>query len=687
MRRELGMFGACLVRSATVDDDEVSLLIEVAGDLGLALFGIETERRQQAYAQIVASSQEAMALMDRGYVFLEANSSYARLVGRGDSEIAGHHAAEIMGEELFLRVVKPNMDRCFAGESVDFETSREAPGGELRSLEASCSPCRNQDGSISTAAVCIRDVTERNRAEATIREREQRLRSIMDSMIEGCQLIGNDWRYLYINAAAEVHNRRPNVELLGNKYMDMWPGIEATEVFDTIRRCLHDRIADHMESEFSFPDGKKGSFDLRIEPVPEGVLVLSVDITERKRAAEAKEKLEDQLRQAQKMESIGSLAGGVAHDFNNLLSVILSYTEFATQGANEQLRDDLQEVKKAAERAAALTRQLLAFSRKQILQPVPLDLNHVATALEKMLRRILGEDIDLVQKLAPDLGLTLADPSQIDQIIMNLVVNARDAMPEGGKLTIETANAKLDEDYASRHVAVKPGPYVLLAVTDTGCGMDERTQARLFEPFFTTKEKGKGTGLGLSTVYGIVKQTGGNIWVYSEPGKGTTFKIFLPCSPTAKAAGPRVPALVTRTTGTETILVIEDEEGVRNAASRILRAAGYTVLTAATGDEALLTADAHRGEIHLVLTDIVMPGMSGKIVAERLAQSRPRTRVLYMSGYTGNAIAHHGVLEPGTHFIGKPFGAEDLTRKAREVLDDARSAGPSSTTNTGRPKN
>jgi two-component system cell cycle sensor histidine kinase/response regulator CckA len=330
-------------------------------------------------------------------------------------------------------------------------------------------------------------------------------------------------------------------------------------------------------------------------------------------------------------------------------------------------------VKKAAERAVALTRQILAFSRKQILQPVVLNLNQIASGVEKMLRRILGEDIDYLQVLAPALGLVRADPGQIEQVLVNLVVNARDAMPNGGKLTVETRNVELDAEYAACHVAVAPGPYICFAVTDTGCGMDKETRERIFEPFFTTKEKGKGTGLGLSTVYGIVKQSGGNIWVYSEPGQGTTFKIYLPrdLSASLTVSGSRFAAVTTPPTGTETILVVEDEEAVRDIAKRILREAGYNVLAAASPDDALLTCKSHLGKLHLLLTDVVMPQMSGKLLADRLAMARPGLKVLYMSGYADDAILHHGTLAPGTHFIGKPFSAVDLARKVREVLDSS----------------
>jgi PAS domain S-box-containing protein len=395
------------------------------------------------------------------------------------------------------------------------------------------------------------------------------------------------------------------------------------------------------------------------------------DISERKRSEAEHKKLEQQLQASQKMEAIGILAGGVAHDFNNLLSVILGYTEFAIQALwdGDPLKDDLLEVKKAGDRAAVLTRQLLAFGRKQVLQSVPLNLNQVAEGVEKMLRRILGEDIDYVQVLAPDLGIVRADPGQIEQVLMNLVVNARDAMSEGGKLTIETCNIDLDEEYAAHHVSVKPGPYVRIAVTDTGCGMDEQTKAQLFEPFFTTKEKGKGTGLGLSTVYGIVKQSGGNIWVYSELGQGTTFKIYLPRELSARVTSSRLRAIPEPAKGTETILLVEDEEAIRKVAKRSLEAAGYKVLTAGAGDEALLVSSQYAGKIHLVLTDMVMPRMSGKALAQELVKMRPTVKVLYMSGYADNAFVHHGVVDDGMQFIGKPFTGTELAHKVRNVLD------------------
>lgn len=405
--------------------------------------------------------------------------------------------------------------------------------------------------------------------------------------------------------------------------------------------------------------------------VAERTASLTAEIEERKRAEIEKEKLEEQLQQSQKMESIGRLAGGIAHDFNNLLQIINSYAELSIikLPTEDPLFNNIDNILKAGEKAAGLTRQLLAFSRKQVLRPVILDINKTISGMEKILHRLIGEDIDIVNKHASNLGKVKADPGQIEQVLMNLVINARDAMPNGGKLTIETANVELDETYATQHVAVTPGPYVMLAVTDTGCGMDEQTRTLAFEPFFTTKEQGKGTGLGLSTVYGIVKQSGGNIWIYSEPGRGTTFKIYLPRqTPDAEEEPLDKPVILTKG-GTETILVVEDEVNVRNLVERVLTLAGYTVIAFENPNEALLACQQLKVDIHLILTDVIMPGMNGKQLVEKLSLILPKVKVLYTSGYTDNAIVHHGVLDHETQFISKPFTVSALTRKIREVLD------------------
>jgi PAS domain S-box-containing protein len=403
-------------------------------------------------------------------------------------------------------------------------------------------------------------------------------------------------------------------------------------------------------------DGDKGrAFELFTE-----------DVTERRA-------LEQQLRQSQKMEAVGRLAGGIAHDFNNLLMVISGYSEFLLDrlGPEPALRGPAQEIASAAGRATSLTRQLLAFSRKQMLAPKVLDLNGVVTENLKMLTRVIGEDIDLVMVPAAGLGAVRADAGQMEQVIMNLAVNARDAMPSGGKLTIETSNVSLDDDYARVHAPLRPGDYVMLAISDTGLGMDSETQSHIFEPFFTTKGL-KGTGLGLSTVYGIVKQSGGYIWVYSEPGKGTTFKIYLP-RVAEKAESPAQVASTAESVaaepGTETILLVEDETNLRYLARQFLEKQGYRVIEAADGAIAMQIAVAHEGMIHLLLTDVIMPGMNGRELAQRVSEIRPNTKVLYMSGYTENVIGHNGTLDAGVRLLQKPFTLSSLKSKVREVLD------------------
>ncbi len=389
------------------------------------------------------------------------------------------------------------------------------------------------------------------------------------------------------------------------------------------------------------------------------------DVTERRA-------LEQQLRQAQKMEAIGRLAGGVAHDFNNLLMVISGYSEFLLErlGPDPALRGPAQEIANASERATSLTHQLLAFSRKQMLAPKVLDLNEVVTENVKMLKRLIGEDLDLVLVPGADLGAVKADPGQIEQVIMNLAVNARDAMPHGGKLTIETANVTLDESYARFHAPVTPGEYVMVAISDTGMGMDADTQSHIFEPFFTTKGP-KGTGLGLSTVYGIIKQSGGYIWVYSEPGKGTAFKIYLPrVTEGGEAVAAQLPAAVARREySMETILLVEDEPNLRRLTRQYLEIQGYTVLEAVDGASAIQLSNAHPSPIHMLLTDVIMPGINGRELAQRISLQRPNIKVLYMSGYTENVIGHNRMLDAGITLLQKPFTLPALKSKVREVLD------------------
>ena len=400
----------------------------------------------------------------------------------------------------------------------------------------------------------------------------------------------------------------------------------------------------------------------------EGTMGMALDISERRQ-------LERQFLQAQKMEAVGQLAGGVAHDFNNLLAIVIGYTDLLLDELepNSPLVRHVKEIRKAGDRAVTLTRQLMAFSRKQVMEPKVLDVNQIVADTDRMLRRIIGEDIDLVVVSEPNLWNVRTDPGQMEQVIMNLAVNARDAMPGGGKLTIETANVELGEASAAQHVSMKSGPYVMLAVSDNGVGLTPETQARVFEPFFTTKEKGKGTGLGLATVYGIIKQSGGYIWVYSEVGKGTTFKIYLPrvAEPLeAKERPSGVWNAIVPPKGTETVLLVEDEESVRKLARKCLEEQGYAVLEAANGSQALEICDRYDKTIHLLVTDVIMPGLDGLQLARRVTTLRPEIRVLYVSGYTENTIVHRGVLDPGIAFLQKPFRPLDLAVKVREALDE-----------------
>ncbi len=630
---------------------------------------------------VLESAGTPVFSLDREYRYTSFNRAHA-------AEVKGLYGADIkLGGSLAdyqtvpedWHATRKTLERALQGETVLESAFSGDDGRSRRYFEVAHHPVRTEAGAIIGVAVFTHDLTARKRADRDLEESKQ----LIESVVENVPLMiflkdARDLRFVVLNRAGEDLLGYDRKDLLGKNDLDIFPPEQAAFFVAKDREVLAGGVPVDIPEE-PILTAKQGERLLHTRKVcikgadggTKYLLGISEDITERKRAEANHQLLEEQLRVSQKMEAIGSLAGGVAHDFNNLLTVILSYTGFAMEGVREgdPTKGDLLEVKKAGEQAAALTRQLLAFSRKQILQPVLVDLNQIAAGTERMLRRILGEDIDLVQVLAPDLGLVKADPGQIEQVLMNLVVNARDAMPEGGKLTIETSNAEIDEEYAARHVAVTPGPYVQVAVTDTGSGMDAQTRARLFEPFFTTKEKGKGTGLGLSTVYGIVKQSGGNIWVYSEPGRGTTFKIYLPRDASVTAPAVKPTAVHRPATGTETILLVEDEEALRKVARRALVEAGYTVLAAANGDEAIRACVEHVGDIQLLLTDVVMPGMSGKTLAQSLSKTQPALKILYMSGYTDNAIVRHGVLDAGTHFLGKPFTAGELLRKVRDVMD------------------
>ena len=512
-----------------------------------------------------------------------------------------------------------------------------------------------------------------------VRQAEEKYRSIFENAVEGIFQATPEQHLLTVNPSmARILGYDSPRELIADfnaTGRQLWIDSETTDRVESLLNSIG--VVEGLPIQAARKDGDTLwlSLNLRLVKDERGATIYREgtieDITARTEAESHRKELEQQLRQSQKMEAIGQLAGGVAHDFNNLLTAINGYSSLALQRADpdDRIRGYLEEVKKAGERAANLTRQLLAFGRKQMLKPIPLNLNDVVSEMSKMLRRLIGEDICFDARFDPELKQIRADPGQIEQVLVNLVVNSRDAMPHGGTLTIETANFEIDHEFASRHLGLAPGKYVVLTVSDDGCGMDEKTRARIFEPFFTTKEKGRGTGLGLSTVYGIVKQSGGNVWVYSEPGDGTVFKVFLPQFQQQNEAPTKPLIDLVPPRGSETILLVEDEDVVRGLARQILEQAGYHVLDARGGDEAIRLCRELRGPIDLLLTDVVMPETSGKEVADRLTELRPATRVLYMSGYTDDAIVHHGVLDSDVEFIQKPFTPVALAQKVREVLD------------------
>jgi PAS domain S-box-containing protein len=514
----------------------------------------------------------------------------------------------------------------------------------------------------------------RRAAEQALRESEERYRRIIETTNEGVWLLDQAGRTSFVNQRLSGLLGHSPAELLGQPLLDFVHEASKASVREGITAQQPGALS-QMESRLVCADGKELWVLLDATPLLEpagsaGTLVMVTDISVRKR-------LEEQLRQSQKMEAVGNLAGGVAHDFNNLLSVILGYAELviAELKPGDPIKADLEELNLAALRARDLTKQLLAFSRRQVLEPRTLDLNQVLRGMETMLRRLVREDIELAFLTAPTLGRVFADSGQVEQIVMNLLVNARDAIDGTGNITIETRNSELDAEYAATHHGVAAGQYVMLAVSDTGSGMDAATQERIFEPFFTTKSQDGGTGLGLSTVFGIVKQSDGHIWVYSEPGKGTTFRIYLPRTEGTVQDLARAESPFTLR-GTETILIVEDQEQVRTLMRVVLRRHGYNVLEAPNGGEALMICEKFPATIHLLLTDVVMPRISGRELAERLTPLRPEMGVIYVSGYTENTIVHHGVLDAGVAFLQKPITPEALSRKVRQFLDARRSVPP-----------
>jgi len=561
-------------------------------------------------------------------------------------------------------VVMTSSDRTLAAEALQRGAQEYVMKGEV---------------SAGLLARSVHYAVSRKRAELALRRSDARFRAAVEGSLDAVGILAavrgtsgkmDDFTVTELNRNAERLLGRRRDEVVSRRLSELWPR-ETLDPF--LRRAIGVMDAGApLEEEIALPGIPGRWIHHQIVPLDDGVSIAVRDTTARHQAEEDLHRREEQVRQSQKMEAIGRLAGGVAHDFNNLLTVIRGHGELVLRRleGDHPLRRNLQEIGLAAERASALTHQLLAFSRKQVLQPRTLDLGEVLDRMQTLLERLIGEDVQLATRRRGPVGSVRADPAQMEQVIVNLAVNARDAMPQGGVLTVELANADLDQTYTHGHPVVAPGPYVVLSVTDTGHGMDAETKARIFEPFFTTKEPGKGTGLGLATVYGIVKQSEGFIWVYSEPGRGTTFKIYLPrVDQPAEALTPRPAAAAVR--GSETLLLVEDEDALRSLLRELLESFGYAVLEASQGVDALRVAQEFPGTIHLLLSDLVMPQMTGRELADRLARRRPGIKVLFMSGYAAGAAPQHEI-PPEAAYIEKPFTSDALATAVRALLDEGR---------------
>jgi len=640
-----------------------------------------SRQREKYFRLLIENSTDNIAVLSEDGSTLYDSPSIERLTGYKPEEMVGRNNFGLIHADDIERVMdafKEGLQRDEIGPPVEYRHRHK--DGSWRVLESVGKRFLDESGQV-LAIINTRDITERKLAEEKLKRREAQLAETQRLAHIGSfewDLATDRWTWsdeLYRIFGLEPQSVIVNEDLFSRHLIEE----ERKAVMEMFGQAILDHQPFLCEHSVVHADGATRILQVRGQAVVDQsgasikVIGTSQDITELKHSEEALGHSKEQFLQSQKMEAIGQLAGGVAHDFNNLLTVITGYSNLALSKLNpvDPLCFYLEEIKKASDRAASLTCQLLAFSRRQVLQPRVLDLNAIVADLAKMLSRLIGENIKLKTVLAPELGSVKADPGQVEQVILNLAVNARDAMPQGGRLTIETHNIRLDDEYVGIHLGAAPGDYVMIAVSDTGCGMDEKTRERIFEPFFTTKEVGKGTGLGLSTVYGIVKQSGGSIWVYSEMGKGTTFKVYLPRIDEEPQEYHRGTEEREIARGTETILLVEDEEMLRRLAREVLEMKGYRVLEAANGGEAIRLCEEYRGRIHLLLTDVVMPEMSGRALADQLLQARPDLLVLYMSGYTADAIVNHGVVDEGTLLIQKPFTPGALAQMVREVLESA----------------
>jgi PAS domain S-box-containing protein len=648
----------------------------------------------QGYAdKIVASVPAGLLLLSGDLHVLSANRAFLESFRLREEDVLGRDLQQLVRAERLVRSAREVLETGVAQQDGLYELYVYARR-DTKPVRITMTAIHLADDEPARLLLIIEDLTEEERLQAARQESEQRYRDL----IQGLDAIvweadARTLTFSFVSHRAETVLGYPVERWL--REPDFWVKRIHPEDREAVMRVYREALAASRDHEYEYravtADGREVWLRDIVhvvrdaESLPATLRGLTVDLTELKRSERALRQSEEQLRQAQKMDAVGKLAGGIAHDFNNLLMVIRGDSDLMLRrlAAGHPLRQNAEGIREAADQAATLTRQLLAFSRKQVVAPRLVDLNGIVASIHAMLQRLLGETINLVTVTAPDLGGVKADPGQMEQMILNLCVNARDAMPDGGRLTVRTANVELDEAAARRWSDAKPGPYVMLEVSDTGGGMDAETRSRLFEPFFTTKEQGKGTGLGLSTVYGTVQQSGGHISVESEPGRGSTFTVYLPrVAPTLGASEPRRPAETpaappggpageTRLTPGrgETILLVEDAQRVRAVVREILEMSGYAVLEARHGAEALEVSNQHAGPIHLLVTDVVMPQMSGRELAQRLATLRPDVKVLYMSGYTDDAIVRHGVLASGIAFLSKPFTPDALALKVREVLD------------------
>ena len=635
---------------------------------------------EQRYRGLVANVEDVVYSTDAEGRLLYVSPAIERLYGYRAEDLVGRHFVEVVLPEDVPGLLA-SFGRTLAGKYEPYEFRAYDHAGRVRHVRSTSRP-RLVGGEPAGLDGVLIDFTELHRAVRSEQESLRAHRALLGNLPGIAYRCSNvpKWTMEVIGGACEELTGYPAAALVGDSLVSFGELIHPDDrqrVWDEVQAAVAEGRRFSRSYRIATANGALKWVSERGVSVPAaagvgpGVLEgFIMDITGEVAARAEQERLSERLQRVQRLEAVGRLAGGVAHDFNNLLSVIISYANFAADELRDRsgLRADVLEIRDAGERAAKLTRQLLAFSRRQVLEPVPLDLNASVRDIARMLARLLGEHIHIDLKLGEGLATVRADPGQVEQVLVNLAVNARDAMPKGGRLTIRTANATLPPGEDEGAAGGEPARYALLEVADTGCGMDEATRALIFEPFFTTKPTGEGTGLGLSTAYGIVKQSGGHITLRSEPGRGTTFGIYLPVDD-SEAPEPRHRTMSPPPGRQETVLVVEDEDAVRRLAVRILQRKGYVVLTAASGEQALQVVQHHPTPIDLLLTDVVMPTMSGAELAERLGELQPGLRTLYMSGYPDAAIAPHGVLEPGVHFLGKPFSVAGLRAKVREVLD------------------